>query len=213
MSKHFYIQNAAPEYTGTTLKGTYGGGSASTVWKACTPQKRGATGTVGPVTITGSTNVSGCYMALAIKVGRSGTILSTDTISFCYGFKANVGSFFNMGHFIWVAAGNTTTSRGTIRANAHGSSFAPTTASFNGFDQIPLTSLAVTAGDFIIIEIGSFKTSSTATNNVTAYFGGTGADAPEAAVAPGGDPTANQVGHVEFNGTIATLVGKPNDFF
>lgn len=203
MTTRLYATNVAAAYS-PAVKGAWSDTSSNVVRKL--GAKEGAAATSADSETSASTAWKMLLFTLVVPILKSGTIAAADTIDARVGRQPSASSSFGSTAYWWVSSGATSTQRGLIHSFPVPSSSWATTA---GFSTIASTgaagsSLAVQAGDFLILEIGAYATSTVTTSRTaTMHYGGTAADY----VSSGSPPSV--MGWFDFTGNIEDLLVAP----
>jgi hypothetical protein len=205
MSTRFYLHNDAAPYTPATLRGAWDQ-TAQAVTKRIDASRLPAT---TPTNVAAAeTNVAAEWDVLLYR-GVSGPLaagtIGTGTVNVMLPvIENNPAADFHFHLHIYITQGDSDTQRGTLLAdyreaagvNEWGADGAACGRALNA--AVALSSLAVTAGDRLVIEIGY-----TARNTVTTSYTGTlyYGVSPDKAVLVAGGPSTN-IGYVEFSETL-----------
>lgn len=174
MASRLYFANAAAGFTPSTFRGSWTT-SASAVTKALTTAPSGAATTIG----VAEANATNPYK---VCLGRwvSGAVVQSGTlsgkVSWAIGMlESNSAASHFLHVHIYVTVGASSTVRGTLLTDFISSTQNPTAAAgVSSLDQT-ISSLAVTAGDLIVVEIGYNKTGTSSTSRTsTMNYGNTG---------------------------------------
>ncbi len=178
MPTRFYLSNAAPSYTPASpaFRGTWDLSTATTI-RALTARPSGATTTTSvAVGSTASSRKVLVMRGITEPATTAGTI--SGTMQWVLGvLESNTGlNGFFMVH-VWVSVGDSSTVRGTLLSMSQGATEFPTTYAGRSDGSKALTSVAIQAGDRIVVELGYICLSNaTATTYTGTYrYGGTSA--------------------------------------
>lgn len=212
MAVRFYLTATAAPYTPTTKRGAWDN-SAATLARYLGPRPAGtATTAVGAE--TSATNnydvLWGRWVSdAAVAAGTlSGTV---EWIAGVLEAATDANAFWHV--HIYVTSGDTDTVRGTLLTDSIGATeFPTTTAAGRGEGAKTVTSVAISVGDRIVVELG-FQNQNTITTsrNITLQYGGTGTTDRAS-----GNTTAANPGWVEFSGAdrlFAPLTSSVIDTF
>lgn len=206
-----YLHNQPAPYTPATIRGTWND-TAGAVTKALdqTPNVGGVFTTVARA----ETNATNPFDVLLYR-GVSGPLDAqtiSGTVNVIIGIlESNASADFNWHVHIYVTQGDTDTPRGTLLTDyteAAGTNEWPTTATGKALNAAQtLTSLAISAGDRLVVEIGyrarnAVTTSFTGTLNYGCLTGGVaGAD-----LTVGSTSVTTQCGTISFSNAITELI-------
>lgn len=207
MTLLLYFANEAPTYTPPTRRAAAGWNKTSgSVTRKLGP--RGTSGTNASV-VNGKTVSTTNYDILhgvwtSEPITRTMTIPTTDTLGLTMGRQPSTGSTFNSVLCAYFTVGSTDTVRATWR-DAVGTSFWGTASGNAGWTAgSPGASMAVQAGDRLVIEVGVRDTTSATDRTATMWYGnGGGADFPTAATS--GTPVTTDLGYVYLAGDSELL--------
>jgi hypothetical protein len=192
MTVRVYISNAASSFTPTTVRGDWTDATSFVTGRLGVKTNAAATKTRAVVSSTDKTLL---YRGVSLPLGTSGTIPATATVSWAFGVLAPAGVTMVTHVHIFVTQGTTDTLRGTLLTNTDGATSWTTTATGRGEVGKTLSSLAVTAGDCIVVEIG-YKVSAGTSGNATINYGNTGSTD----LTDGSVNVTTEPGWVEFKG-------------
>ena len=201
MTTRLYLSNWAPGYTPATVRGAWDATAATVARYASTGPGQGAA-TTSAQAETSATNNWDVFLGrwISAPLRNSGTIAGNVT-GVIGALESNASANEVLHVHIYVTTGDSDTPRGTLLTDSIGAVEFPTTAAGITFASTALSSLAITAGDRIVVEIGSQSQEASATSRTsTIRYGGTsGTD-----LANAGTSTANP-GWLEFSDTNAVL--------
>ncbi|MEW1922262.1 hypothetical protein [Streptomyces sp. NPDC088360] len=211
MATRFWLTTTAAPYTPATKRGTWTD-ATSTVTGLLGRQPAGASATaVKAETSATTTNVLlGRWISAPARA--AGTL--SGTISWVLGrvASATAANMFKRVH-IYVTVGDSDTVRGTLLANYTGTAAWPTTASGVAGTNLAITSVAVQAGDRIVVEFGYQATNVVTTSYTgTLYYGAAGTTD----LTSGATTVTTAPGWLEFsggNGLFATPTSQIVDKF
>lgn len=218
MATRWYFGNTAAPYTPATVKGGFEK-TAGAVTGLLAGRPAGTATTIAQAVgaTTNPTDVLwGRWVSAPAVAG--GTI--SGNVAWIIGrVENNAALNANAYAHIWVTVGDSDTVRGTLLANYAGATEFTTTATGNGTSGLPVTSVAIQAGDRVVIEmgyraLGSGSTAYTATMN----YGGTGLTDLVAGGTGGTNGPTVRPGWLEFtngsaDGLFAPLVSGLVDTF
>ncbi|MEV5264824.1 hypothetical protein [Streptomyces werraensis] len=194
MATRFWLTPTAAPYTPATKRGTWTD-NATTITGALAMQPAGSAVTTAKVeTATTTTNVLlGRWIGPPAR--KAATI--TGTISWVLGRMASAAAATMVDRMhIYVTAGNSDTVRGTLLSNYTGTVNWPTTAAGVAVTNQAITSVAVQAGDRIVVELGYQAKNTVATAYTgTTHYGGTGTTD----LAAGATTVTTTPGWIEFS--------------
>jgi hypothetical protein len=190
MASQFYFTNSAAGFTPSGFNGTWGL-TASTVTQALGSAKAGAAATV-TTTKTSATNPTNVCWGRWVSGPATQTGTLSGTVSWVVGVKesATTANAFLRIH-IYVLVGATNTVRGTLLSNftdtvEFGTAAAGQTHMVTSVaTDLAVSSVSVTAGDLVVVEIGWQGQSTLTTTTATMNYGNTGTFD----LLHGGDPT------------------------
>ena len=204
MATRFYLHNAAAPYTPATIRGEWDS-TASSVTKLLDTGKT-------PSNVRGYTQISASgaadYSYLHYR-GVTGTLaagtIGTGTVNLCVSFRedsAGTDAYWRV--HIYVTAGDSDTVRGTLLDHYAETSTNELPVGVNNASSLQsaqaLSSVTVSDGDRIVVELGLVKRGATASNCWMVY----GCDSGAVAVAVGEEAwAANRVAWVEFSETLS----------
>ena len=209
MATRFYIHNSSPDYTPASLRGAWDS-TGSAVTKRLDGSKRGTTGLTSITVAETSTNaeydvlllraISGPLKAATIGTGTVNLVLGTDTSSSAADFHWHV--------HIYVTQGDSDTVRGTLLSDyreALGTNEWP--SSDQGWalnSSQSLSSLAISDGDRLVVELGYVARNSSATSYSGELWYGISAipDLPDLTVGDASNYN-NRRGYIEFSEDLA----------
>lgn len=173
MATRFWLTSSAAPYTPATKRGTWTDGT-STVTGLLGRQPAGASTTAAKAeTATTTTNVLlGRWISAPART--AGTL--SGTLSWVLGQMASAtAAAMTVRIHAFVTVGDSDTVRGTLLANYTGTAVWPTTAAGGSVTNQAVTSVAVQAGDRLVIEVGYQATNTSATSYTgTLYYGAAG---------------------------------------
>lgn len=207
MGTRMFFTNGAPGFTPTTIRGT---------WTTTTSAVTGKLGTApaGTATTRAATKSSASSGANTLW-GRwiSDPIVKTGTLSGVANWVlgvvesiATANAFFRL--HIYVTSGSADVVRGTLLANYTGTTEFGTAAAGLGQHDIAISSLAVTAGDRIVVEIGWQGVNTATTTSATMNYGNTGITG----VRIGATTVTTQPGWIQFSDPANCIAGDPSVF-
>lgn len=215
----FYLQNRAAPYTPATIRGAWDQ-TAGAVTKALDPQKVGG-GDIASVAIaeTSATDDFDVLLGRWVSGPLDAQTLS-GTVDVCIGIsESDAAANLNWHLHVYVTQGDSDTPRGTILSNyrdpegSPGNEW-PTTIAFKALASAQaLTGLAVSAGDRLVVEIGSCTREAAATSRTSTLKYGTSATAGPLDGEPVDDGAVDdtdvddKAGYVDFSNGIA-LAGE-----
>lgn len=205
-----YFQNAAPGYTPATWKGSWAltadgtnGGTARALATSKSGSRTFAASSSGQISTSGGPH----RLALARFISDaldaqtiSGTVQMVTQWS-----QQNTGSNGGRSVYIWVTQGDSDTVRGVLLNNTDDYNTREITSGHTVNDAVDflsapvaVSSLAVSAGDRLVIECGVQAQPSSSINTYRFYYGGTGSD-----MALGSTDTTTEASWIEFSHTFA----------
>lgn len=204
MAFRLYLNNQAPAYTPATKRGSWNV-STSTVARELGQERLGASTTSASAEATTTVNwqvLLGRFISDGFQA--SGTISSATALLMMKALESNAAADMYLAVHIYVTQGDSDTPRGTLLSTTSaGAEFATGTNRGRGTGALTLSSLAVNAGDRLVVEVGYQARNTVATSYTgTLRYGGTNAvDTAE-------NTTTNaRPGYVEFTGMDA-LFGR-----
>jgi hypothetical protein len=181
VTHRYYLKNSVPTFQ-PTLKGAWDT-TANVVYRELGCQD-GPVATVAQTKTNANTAWDMALICIVCKFPFSGNLqVSNPTVSGVYARLSSVASAFNGHSHAWISTGATSTVRTTIAVDAIGGSTWETTATFRVGLSLNITpsSVAVTAGDYLVYEVGVRGITSSTTAVATAHYGGVGPDAVDLA--------------------------------
>lgn len=200
MTHRYYFSNHAPAFQ-PALQGGWDT-SAAVVYREL-GARDGPLGTVSQAETSSSTTWDMALLVLVVRFDLSGSILAgTNLVDTRYARLASVASSFVASNNSWISVGATSTVRQTLVAPGVGTANWLTSGVFSFSTISPNTTIPVTAGDHLVIELGARGiTSSTTSRTATLYYGGLGAPDPV-----DGTALTDQAGWVDFSASVADLL-------
>jgi hypothetical protein len=197
VATRFYLTNTAAPYTPTTKRGAWDTSSA-TLARHLGSRPSGTAATTA-LAETSSTNNFDVLWGRWVSDGATAAGTLSGTVEWIAGVleaNADANSFFHL--HIYVTQGDSDTPRGTLLTDSIGATEFPTgTAAGRGEGAKAISSLAISVGDRLVVEIGfQNQNTHTTSRNVTLQYGGTGTTDRVA-----GNTTAGNPGWLEFSGT------------
>lgn len=196
MVTRFYLNDVAAPYTPATLRGSWDQ-TASAVTKRIDPSRVGS----ASVTNIGLARTGGVPWKMLLYRGVSGP-LGAQTIAgnfnVCIGMRETAATADAAYRFhIYVTQGDSDTPRGTLLSGYTETAEFTTTALGQALaSSQALSSLAISAGDRIVVEIGAnYAATSSTASTVQLNYGG-GRDAPDSVV---GGPGGTEASWIEFD--------------
>lgn len=195
MATRFWLTSSAPPYTPTTRRGA---------WDVATGEDvqllgRQPAGSAGSSTINvGSTAADRdvlLHRSISAGAVKAGTL--SGTVTWIIGAKesnAGLNGFFHL--HIYVTSGDSDTPRGTLLTDSIGATEFGTTAIGASEGAKAVSSVAVSVGDRIVVEIGYRANAGATTQNATINYGNTGTT--DLSVAS--SSVTSQPGWIEFSG-------------
>lgn len=200
MTHRYFFTNHTPPFQ-PTLRGTWST-STNVVYREL-GARDGPITTVSQAETSSSTTWDMALLVLMVKFHYGGNIIAgTNLVDMRYGRLADTVSSFVAVNNAWISAGATSTLRNTLVTQGAGSTNWLTSPVFSFFTISPTTTVAVTAGDYLVIELGARGiTSSTTSRTASLYYGGFGVPDPvtDAAVIA-------QAGYADFSLSVADLI-------
>lgn len=208
-----YIQTGAPAYTPATVRGAWDDTGGAVVRRG-DPAKTGG-GAITSVS-RAETNATTEYDVLLCRVVGPPMAAQTlsGTINVLLGVReSGVDANFHWHLHVYVTQGDSDVVRGTLVNNyreAAGVNEWPTTATGIDFDdsgsppnEVALSSLAVSAGDRLVVEIG-YTARNTVTTSYTGYlnYGTESGGLPAPDLAHGGTDVTTKAGRIVFSNAI-----------
>lgn len=213
MATRLYFNNTAAPYTPTTIRGTW-----SLTTGAVTKLLGAAHDSGAPATVAvAETNSSTTYNVLwgrwiSAPAAVSGNL--SGVVSWAVGVKeSSLSALDVLRVHIYVTTGSSDTPRGTLLANYTDTvRFTTTAAGISSLD-VAISTVAVTAGDRVVVEIGyEAQNSSTSSFTGTMNYGGNqffrDLVAAQSSGSHGTDPTTG-FGWVQFSDPNSVLVAAP----
>lgn len=202
MATRLWFCNGAPGFTPTTIRGT---------WHITTSAITGKLGLVAAGTATtraitknSSTNPRNCLWGRWISdpIAKTGTL--SGVCNWVLGVvesSASANAFFQV--HVFVTAGDTDTVRGTLLSNFTGTTEFGTSAAGLGHHDQAISSLAVTAGDRIVVEIGWQGQNTSTLFSATMNYGNNNVTG----VRIGGTNVTTQPGWIQFSDPNNVIAG------
>lgn len=195
MSERFWLTGTTTPFTPATVKGSW----AVSVGADIQYLGRKPSGSTGTSTINvGATTANRDVMLNRfISDGALNAKTLSGTVRWMIGYKESASGLNGFSHIhIWVTQGNTDTVRGTLLTDSIGTTALPLVATGLTEGSKTVSSVAVQAGDRLVVEVGYRASASSTTQNATINYGGTGTtDLSSGDVTPNLDP-----GWIEFSG-------------
>lgn len=195
MATRFWLTSSAPPYTPTTRRGA---------WDVATGEDiqllgRKPAGSAGTSSINAGSTAADRDVLLhrSISAGavKAGTI--SGTVSWTIGVRESNVDCNAVWHIhIYVTSGDSDTPRGTLLSDYIGSTEFTTTATGTQITGQAISSLAIQAGDRIVVEIGYRAQATATTYNSTINYGNTGTTD----LTSGSTSVTTQPGWIEFSG-------------
>lgn len=203
MTTRRYISGHEPAFK-PTLKGNWST-TANVVYRELAAQDAPST-SVSQTKTNASTTWNMALLCVVAHIDFNGVVANSTTpasIDLRYGRLASVASAFNAWVHVWVSTGATTTVRGTLVTNLQGGATWLTNAvySFSTVTTGVGSDLAVTAGDYIVWEIGCRGITSSTTAVASLYWGGLAGPDPIS-----GDAVTTQAGWADFAVATANVL-------
>lgn len=206
MASRLYLSTNTAGYTPPTVRGTWTDSSSGVIVRKLGVKAGSETTQINPSggLTTAQTNrdqMHGRWVSnpLASAVSISGTVAWI--YRFFYNGFGTISTYVSRCH-MYVTTGDSDTVRGTLLANRLGLDTYGTTATGFGDGAVAITTVAASAGDRIVVEVGyRLSISGTVSGNPIMYYGGTGATDNSEGSTAAGQPT-----WVEFS-TDMTFAG------
>lgn len=202
MATRLFFTNGAPGFTPTTIRGTW-----TTTTSAITGKLGAApAGVAATRAATKSSATSGANTLwgrwISDPIAQSGTL--SGVVNWVLGVVESISTangFFRL--HIYVTSGSADVVRGTLLSNYTGTTEFGTTAAGLGQHDIAISSLAVTAGDRIVVEIGWQGVNTSTTTSATMNYGNTGITG----VRIGTTDQTVQPGWIQFSDPAGVIAG------
>jgi hypothetical protein len=207
MASRFYIHNANAPYTPATIRGAWDS-TGSAVVKRLEAAKEGSVTTITSIAVaeTNATDEYDVLLLRAISGPLKAATIGTGTFDLVLGaLEANTDANFHWHVHIYVTQGDSDTVRGTLLSDyreSAGTNEWPTTAAGHGLNAAQsLSSVAVSDGDRLVIELGyTARNTHTTSRAGTLWYGIGNVNYDDLAVS--GDETTLR-GWVEFSEDLA----------
>lgn len=205
MSSRFYTSNVAPPYTPATFKGAWDKTTNAVTMKLVTDSYSAGFST----NFSSSKSTATADYDICVYRGVSAPLAAqtiAGTLSLIAGIVESTAAMDAVYHVhVWVTQGDSDTVRGTLLADAIDSianEFSTNTVGgAKAWSGITLSSVAVSAGDRLVVEIGASSLAAP-TGSVTFRHGSFGTNTDMVA---GSDISSSTVGWVEFSQTLTFL--------
>jgi len=204
VATRLWFNNAAAGFTPTTIRGTWHITTSAIVQQlGLTPT--GAS-TTRAQTKTNSTNPRNTLWGRWVSdpIAKSGTL--SGVCNWVLGVNessTNANAFFQL--HIFVTAGDTDTVRGTLLSDFTGTTEFSTTATGLGHHDQAISSVSVTAGDRIVVEIGWQGQNTSIALSATMRYGNNNITG----VRIGGTNVTTQPGWIQFSDPNNVIAGDP----
>ncbi|MEV8399227.1 hypothetical protein [Streptomyces niveus] len=173
MATRFWLTSSAAPYTPATKRGIWTDATATTTGLlGRQPAGTSATAAVAETSATTTNVLQGRWVSTPARA--AGTL--SGTVSWITGrLQSNAAAAMVVRAHIYVTVGDSDTVRGTLLANYTGATVFPTTAAGGGTTGTAITSVAIQAGDRVVVEFGYQATNAVATSYTgTLYYGSVG---------------------------------------
>ena len=212
MATRFYLHNAAAPYTPATIRGEWDSTASSVTKLLDTGKTPSNVRAYTQISASGAADYSYLHYRGVTGTLAAGTI-GTGTVNLCVSFRedsAGTDAYWRV--HIYVTAGDSDTVRGTLLDHYAETSTNELPVAVNNASSLQsaqsLSSVVVSNGDRIVVELGLVKRGATTSNCLMVY----GCDSGAVAVAVGEEAwAANRVAWVEFSETISgssSIVGR-----
>lgn len=209
MSTRFYLHNDAAPYTPATIRGAWDASGSAVTKRVASGRFPATEMTYVSVAETSTTDEYDVLLYRGVTAPLAAGTIGTGTVNVLLGiYESNAAANLHWHLHIYVTQGDSDTPRGTLLTDyreAAGTNEFGTSSSAAGMDlnaATALSSLAISAGDRLVIEIGytARNTSATSYNARLAY--GCPVDLAELTH---GDAYQAGVGYVEFSEDLPTV--------
>jgi hypothetical protein len=196
VATRFWLTNAAAPYTPTTRRGAWDVASGEDVQLlGRKPQGSAGTSSINVGSTAADRDVL-LHRSISAGAVKAGTI--SGTVGWTIGVKeSNVDANAVWHLHIYVTTGDSDTPRGTLLSDYIGSTEFTTTATGTAITGQAVSSVAIQAGDRIVVEIGYRANALATTYNATINYGNTGTTD----LNNGDTAVTTEPGWVEFSGT------------
>lgn len=201
MTRRLYLANVAPTYTPPTKRGDWTT-SASASIGLLNPTRPNINGVSSSINQSAAGTFVLTRRFVSPPTAYSGTI-SGATANWVIGQGRNSGATESTHIYAYVTAGDTDTERGVLIDNVDGGSIPATPAGVAG--STSLGTVAYSAGDRIVVNVGFHTTAGSGALNNPTYYGGVGTDLVDGSTAVTTDP-----GWIEFVGMDHFWTGAIN---